>query len=235
MRFSVLACVAVLLAVPIAVSQGTNPALRLAVHLDGACPGAVAPFTCAFDAEAQDPTLIFYRFDFLNTARALAADGVWDYPEQTGAPQLGKWTTQGSVTWSFFENSTGRACVQVWDGVSTRIVNGQTLPAAPIGCSAFLSVAPDHWRGNGSPPARWVLARLDAPSWLAPADFNPRNAELEGVRARWLATPGSAGVFLFLVDRAALTAKLGVGTHVVHLTLVWAGTTFTGATTIRIE
>ncbi len=75
-----------------------------------------------FTATANDPTIIFYRWD-------LNADGVFDFPDQTGAGNLGRWTTSNVVTKVFNDDFFGQIVVQGWDGVSTtiQIVTGDNL------------------------------------------------------------------------------------------------------------
>ncbi len=192
----------------------------------GGIPGFVGDLTLS--AEPTNETLIFFRFDF-------NADGTLDYPDQTGAGTLGRWTTQTTITRRFFEPFT-RACVQAWDGLSTRVVGGVVVPRAPIGCSDYVEFIPGQWSGNSS--GRSVYARFEIPAWLSRADFNPRLAEVEGLRA--LPWPPrdrepDPGHWMFRVDRGELTRLLGTGTHTVHLTLRWAETTFTAAGQVTIR
>src|SRR3990172_5794192 len=70
--------------------------------------------TLTFTVTIEDPTIIFLRYDF-------NADGVFDYPDQTGGGNMGKWTTQSTVTRTFYDNFFGSIVVEGWDGVSTKI------------------------------------------------------------------------------------------------------------------
>jgi hypothetical protein len=70
-------------------------------------------------------------------------------------------------------------------------------------------------------------------------DLSPRGAEVEGVRAfPWPPDDRfgerDPGEILFRVDRVALTRVLGPGTHVAHLTLPWAGASFTATGMVTI-
>src|SRR2546427_2872492 len=65
-----------------------------------------------FTVTSNDPTVIFFQYDFNN-------DGIIDYPSQTGAPALGRWTTLLSITWLFMHPYFGDVMVRGWDGVST--------------------------------------------------------------------------------------------------------------------
>src|SRR5437867_5592182 len=47
-----------------------------------------------FTVTSNDPTIIFFQYDFNN-------DGIADYPDQTGAGSLGRWTTLTSISWRF--------------------------------------------------------------------------------------------------------------------------------------
>jgi len=227
--FASLAGLAVLLLLipvpPVAAPHMGGTSLGPWVTLSG-CPVGKSDFACTFTATASGPTFVFFRFDF-------NADGVWDFPNQVGGGSLGKWSTLTTVTWGFTEPFR-RACVQVWDGVSTRTVDGKVVPRGPIGCTDFLSIVPRWW--NRHAHGGWVLARLEVPAGLPRQDFDPSHAELEGIPA--IPWPPGAGwgtpFFLFRVDRDALGALLGPGFHDVHLTVAWAGATFTatGAVTI---
>jgi len=66
-----------------------------------------------FTVTSYDPSVIFYRWDFNN-------DSLFDYPDQTGAGTLGRWTTETSVVRQFFDDYRGDIRVEGWDGVSTR-------------------------------------------------------------------------------------------------------------------
>ena len=73
-----------------------------------------------------DPSILFYRYD-------LNADGVFDYPVQTGGGTIGIWTTESTLTRTYMDNFYGDIVVEGWDGVSTIVqiragtnMNGQT-------------------------------------------------------------------------------------------------------------
>src|SRR5712691_254366 len=68
-----------------------------------------------FTATVNDPDLKFIRWDFNN-------DGKFDYPDQTGGGNLGKWVTDKTVTKQFFDDYYGKVVVQAWDGTSTTVV-----------------------------------------------------------------------------------------------------------------
>ncbi|TLZ51408.1 MAG: hypothetical protein E6K18_05110 [Methanobacteriota archaeon] len=187
-------------------------------------PGTVG--TCVFTVEVSNSSLIFFRFD-------LNADGAWDFPDHTGAASIGRWTTLTFFTWRF-ASPFSRACVQAWDGLTTRLVNGRTVPVGPMGCTDFVRITPSRWwRYN---PNGVVFARFEIPSWLARGDFQPRLAEVEGVPAMWMPMNGQGdpGHWLFRVDRGELTRVLGPGDHTAHLLVRWAGSTFTAAGQVTI-
>jgi len=68
-----------------------------------------------FTVTVNDPSLIFFRWDFNN-------DGKFDEPNQAGGGNMGKWTTDTSVSRSFDDDYFGKVVVQGWDGVSTTVV-----------------------------------------------------------------------------------------------------------------
>src|SRR5437867_1425900 len=71
-----------------------------------------------FTATVNDPDLKFIRWDFNN-------DGKFDYPDQTGGGNLGKWTTDKTCCnppKQFFDDYFGKVVVQAWDGTSTTVV-----------------------------------------------------------------------------------------------------------------
>ena len=224
MRRGLLLVLAVLLLLPppAAAPHIGGTSLGQAVTLSG-CRIGVPNVTCTFTATPWDRNLIFFRFDF-------NADGTWEFPSQVGAGPFGRWTTLSSVTW-FLREPFRRACVQAWDGVSTRTVDGQLVPRGPIGCTDFVRISPRWWNhlplGGGA--RAFVRVTLEVPAWLSLSDFDPTRAELEGMRPiEWHPGPG-AREFTFLVDRLQLWRFLGLGSHDVHFTIVWAGATFTGA------
>ena len=224
MRRGLLLVLAVLLLLPppAAAPHIGGTSLGQAVTLSG-CRIGVPNVTCTFTATPWDRNLIFFRFDF-------NADGTWEFPSQVGAGPFGRWTTLSSVTW-FLREPFRRACVQAWDGVSTRTVDGQLVPRGPIGCTDFVRISPRWWNhlplGGGA--RAFVRVTLEVPAWLSLSDFDPARAELEGMRPiEWHPGPG-AREFTFLVDRLQLWRFLGIGSHDVHFTIVWAGATFTGA------
>lgn len=217
-----LVALAVLLVPPPAAAPhvgGTS--LGPAVILTGGCPPGVN-VTCNFAAQPFGPALLFYRFDF-------GADGTWEFPDQTGAGDFGRWTTGTSVS-LFRETPPARSCVQAWDGVSVRMDEGVAVPRGPVGCTDFVDFIPSQWSRFSR--GRWVGVVLERPAWLDPDDFG-RLSEVEGIRA----LPGSFGGGpdnVFRVSRPVLTALLGPGTHTVHFTITWAGSTFTATSTVTI-
>src|SRR5436190_8290115 len=76
------------------------------------CEGST---TVTFRVVGTDPSLIFFRWDFNN-------DGIYDEPNQAGGGNMGKWTTDKSVSRSFDDDYFGKVVVQGWDGVSTNVV-----------------------------------------------------------------------------------------------------------------
>ena len=205
---------------PVAAPHIGGTRLGPAVVLWGGEPGYVGDLTLT--AEPLDPTLLFYRFD-------TNADGSWEYPSQAGCGSFGCWTTESTMTRRFFEPFV-RACVQAWDGVSTRVVDGVPRPRAPIGCTDYVEFVPPRW--SRFSPGRIVHAHLEIPTWLSRADFNPRLAEVEGLHAilwPWRDPEPDQGHWMFRVDRQELTRLLGPGTHTIHLTLRWADATFSAA------
>lgn len=183
---------------------------------------------CTFTVVAS-PTILFFRYD-------LDADGDWEFPDPTGGGTSGKWTTLTSVTTTFVGPSRG-VCVEGWDGVTVRTIDGNVVPWGPRGCTVFSDVQPDRWDRNS--PDRFVWVTFHVPPWLSPRDFSPRGAEVEGIRA--LLWPFNdrlgdrdPGEWLFRVDRGTLTLLMGPGTHWVHLALPWSGTSFTSGDMVTI-
>jgi len=227
-----------LLVAALAVFVVVVPAPAAAPHVGGTslgpwvglwgCPPGVLGI-CRFSVELTSGVLIFFRFD-------LDADGRWDYPDQTGAGPIGRWTTMTAVTKQHTEPTRG-ACVQAWDGVSTRLEGGVYVAKGPTGCTTFLTLTPDRWSRQSQ--GRFVWARFDVPSWLDPADFGRGRVEVEGLRALpWppIPHPGEdEGLpWLFRVNRQELTDLLGPGAHAVHIILTWEGATFTAWDTVTI-
>jgi len=80
----------------------------------GACLGAPVTFTAV---TSGSPPLVFFRYDF-------NGDGKFDYP---GFPVVA-WSLDKSVTYVYNTPYTGQALVEAWDGVSTIIIGGKTMP-----------------------------------------------------------------------------------------------------------
>jgi len=197
------------------------------VVLWGAGPGLTGDIV--YTAETGDSTLIFFRFD-------LNVDGQWDYPDQTGGGSLGRWTTATTIPMHHTEPTRG-ACVQAWDGVSTRLEGGVYVAKGPIGCTTFLTLTPDRWSRQSQ--GRFVWALFDVPSWLDPTDFGRGRAEVEGLRAiPWPPIPHAGEdeelPWMFRVNRQDLTDLLGPGTHGVHIAFSWEGETFTARDWVTI-
>jgi len=207
-------------AVPAAAPHLGGSRLDPVVVLWGCAPGSTGP--CTFTAETRNASLIFFQYD-------LNVDGAWDFPQQTGCPVLGCWTTLTSVTWTVSEPFPG-ACVRAWDGVSTWIVGGIVRPLTAMGCTTFADFMPRSWDRNS--PGRMVVVKLTIPAFLNPRDFDPTRAEVEGLPAILV---GHAGQTMFIhVDRAALTRLLGPGPNTVHVTLPWLARSFTAAGSVTI-
>jgi hypothetical protein len=230
MRALLVAALAVFVVVvpaPVAAPHVGGTAFGPWVGLWGPGPGPIGTFT--YTVITGDPNLIFFRFD-------LDVDGRWDFPSQAGGGPIGIWATWTSVTKQHTEPTRG-ACVQAWDGVSTRLEGGVYVAKGPIGCTTFLTLTPDQWSRQSQ--GRFVWARFDVPSWLDPAGFGRRRAEVEGLRALpWPPVPHPGedeGLpWLFRVNRQDLTDLLGPGTHTVHIILPWEGATFTAWDTVTI-
>src|SRR3989454_2493461 len=95
---------------------------RAASHLEGKIdaggpyggPGTFEGDTVAFTVTVSDASIIFFRWDFNN-------DSVFDFPDQTGGGDTGRWTTSKTVTWRFLDDAFGDIVVEGWDGTSQRI------------------------------------------------------------------------------------------------------------------
>ena len=189
-----------------------------ALEVWGDCPGN--PGTCVFGVNALDPSLIFFRWDFNN-------DGVFDDPDQTGGGNMGKWTTDTSVSRPFNDNRLLTVVVQGWDGVSTRRVGVGRFPGGGIDSFTFLlggnfTVSPASWDRTSTGP---VYASWTVPGTFVPRTSQPQTATIAGVPATpmiVLRKPGEPIVVSFEVDRAALTAALGPGSHYVRLRGFWS-------------
>ncbi len=213
--------------IPAAAPHVGGTSLGRWVVLWGPGPGLTGELV--YSAETRDAALIFFRFDF-------DVDGRWDYPDQIGGGSMGTWTTQTTAIRTHTEPTRG-ACVQAWDGVTTRVEGGARYPQGPIGCTTFLTLTPDRWSRDS--PGRFVWARFDIPSWLDPTDFGRGRAEVEGLRALpWPVVPHpreDGGLpWLFRVNRLDLTDLLGPGTHGVHIAFSWKGETFTARDWVTI-
>lgn len=213
------------------------PLPAAAPHIGGSAPHPFVALTgcppgtrsmCTVEVAAASPDIVFFRFD-------IDADGDWDFPDQTGGGQLGKWTTNTAVTRRFSGFSLG-VCVQGWDGTSTARVRGEDVPHGPRGCNAFAEFLPETWRRDSAD--RILCVRLYVPSWLNHRDFSPRGAEVEGLPAEfWPFRDCWSGPrpWTFLVDRVELTRLLRPGSHWVHLLVPWAGMSFTAADIVTIR
>lgn len=70
--------------------------------------------TLTITVTVKDPRVIFLRYD-------INGDGIFDYPDQTGGGTMGKWTTQTTITKTYYDNFYGDIVVEGWDGVSAKI------------------------------------------------------------------------------------------------------------------
>ena len=189
---------------------------------------------CTFTVTSLDPTIIFYRWD-------LTGGDQWVAPTQQGL--LGTWTTDTTVTVEP-KSPVHRAdalvvCVQGWDGASTRILNGKVEPDGPIGCTqpfanGRLHVHPHAWKEDSSVRKRWVKAELKLRHGADPSAVDPASVRLEGLPADHWVQKGD-GHWLFYFDRAALTALVGHGKHVVHMTGDYDGGHLGAYDTIKIK
>lgn len=196
------------------VSPGQSlPGAGIAMSVD--CPGT--PGTCAFGVSVLDPGLLFFRWDF-------EGDGVWDFPSNDG------WSTEVTVAYSYAAGGPHTACVQAWDGVAAWTADGR-LKFGPVTCLPLLlggdfSLTPPSWDGAF---AGTVLAAWAVPATFVPDASAPESVTIGGVPAitmRVLGRPTQPFVALFVVNRAALSAMLGPGTHYVRLSGVWNSSSF---------
>ncbi|TLZ50512.1 MAG: ThuA domain-containing protein [Methanobacteriota archaeon] len=80
--------------------------------------GAITVAPAASTRGAFPPGTIIAGGPYVGTEGDKVTDGIVDYPNQTAAPALGRWTTLSSVTWVFLHPYFGSVMVRGWDGVS---------------------------------------------------------------------------------------------------------------------
>ncbi len=232
----VLIAVSVLAILPSTIVSPANPQptdASLIVRGSTAC--YTTGLTCTFTIEVRDPALIFFRWD-------LDADGGWDYPGPGS-----DWTSGIALTvdpWSpYYDPAIPRVCAQGWDGVSTVDEGGVLVPKGPISCTdpSFLGtivMRPGQWSRHSA--GRWVTAFLELPESMDPGSLVVGSVSLEGIpavampRDGWRAGGNGVAGWMFKVDRAALTERLGPGTHTVRLQGEWTEGTFTAVDRVTI-
>ncbi|HKZ64187.1 MAG TPA: hypothetical protein VJ400_07080 [Thermoplasmata archaeon] len=129
-------------------------------------PGDVN-IVCQFVATPSSPNLMFFRFDFNR-------DGLWDYPSQDGGGTFGIWAMDTRV-YIFFSEPFWDACVQAWDGTSTRREGDEVFPDGPVGCTDFTSVlSPADPPKSIRPPADPVPRAVIVPTELGSRDTGYR-------------------------------------------------------------
>ncbi len=182
----------------------------------GGCPGN--PGVCEFGLAVTSPNFVFFRWDFDGDRR-------WD----SGSPPWNTWLSDIRISFTVSSGGFRRVCAQAWDGVTTVYVAPYWIPSGPIKCKSLLlggdfTMNPAVWdrASTGSVHASWTL-----PATFVPQTALPKTATIAGVPATPVVAiriPGRPFVAAFEVDRAALTAALGPGTHYVRLWGIWDDT-----------
>ena len=132
-----------------------------------------------FTATTDDPSIVCFRWDFDN-------DGIFDYPDQTGAGPLGAWTFETTVGHVYPDDFTGTVVVEGWDCISVIITQARVLiihsysgdhsgngvpditdikDAVAAECGAFCSVLDDYDfgpLGSNQPPPLVTMLQYDA-------------------------------------------------------------------------
>jgi hypothetical protein len=176
--------------------------------------------------------VILYRWE-------LDDDGIWDLPP------VGLWGLDTIVTSVYFGPLPARVCVEAWDGFSTKSEGGLIVLDTLFTCvdpqdpgdvvEGDMQVRPGQWshRSRGG----WVTVHLHLPSNVDAEDVDPSTVTLEGLPV----APGRMGHgaggpdWTFRVDRRALTALLGPGTHSVELQGTIGAGTFTATDVLTIR
>ena len=205
---------------------GVTPTLDLSVMLDGGCGPSSQPspwlWDCNFAVTVSSPSLVLFRWD-------LNGDGLWD----TGYPSNGGWISEMVIFTSYDSDGVRRVCVQAWDGVTTRLVNGRREPVGPIACRTYafsmdLGFWPSSWDRNSTGQVTLLLYVQHE------FVFPTRRAQFALIWAPWGADdvplkvgftfrmPGSDPTLMyFTADRAAITAAFGPGRHEEVMWAVW--------------
>jgi len=221
------------------VPAGPPPVLETSVQFDGGCvhyPLSIPFWDCIFNAWTTDPSLVFFRWDF-------DGDGRWD----SGYPGDDGWTTDLTPRYASDRDGILRVCVQAWDGLTVREVDGRIEPVGPTACRTYvlsreLTSSPLSWDRDSTGR---VTLMLDITPEFAPPTRRPHSARLyaipggyEGIPVKvWSVYRGPGGepiVATFLADCPALSAYLGPGRHVVVLWVEWGGPVVEGAGEVTI-
>ncbi len=218
---------ALLVSPQVSVSPGVVPMQEPAVAISGGCGPRAPPspwlWFCTFLVTTNSPAIIFFRWDF-------NGDGVWD----SGYPSNGNWITANPVFTSYDSDGVRRVCVQGWDGVSTRLMNGRLEPVGPIACRTYaftmdLSFWPASWDRNSTGQVTLFLYVQHEFEYPTPrAQFATLWVHTFGVPDVPLKVgftfrmPGSDPTLMyFYADRAAITAAFGPGHHDEVMWAVW--------------
>ena len=195
---------------------GDPPAAGAGISFSDGCGGG--PGTCMFVAIVSDPNLVLFRWDF-------DGDGRWD----TGTPS-DPWIMNLVLFHTFDRGGTWVVCLQGWDGITTRYEAPYYYAVGPTICrtrvlGGSFFIGPNSWDRASS-------GRVGA-TWELPPDFLPetdpaQQATVGGVPAIPLPSKRFFGESFarFTVNREALTAALGPGTHYVMLTGTWGDVVF---------
>jgi len=185
----------------------------------GGCPGN--PGLCEFGLTISDPNLIFFRWDF-------NGDGRWD----SGGGPANPWVAELRISFAAPVAGFRWVSAHAWDGITTVYVAPYWVPIGPVECKSLLlggdfAISPSSWdrASTGDLVASWTL-----PAAFFPDTPLPKTATVAGVPATPMPTmriPGRPIVATFGVDRTALTAALGPGTHYVRLWGIWDEKPFT--------
>jgi len=205
------------LALPSAADYAIGPPAPASepIAFSGGCPpsdyGAWL-WRCLFVGSIQDPTLIFFRWDF-------EGDGIWDTP----------WRTELVVAHDSSNLGALRVTMQGWDGVSTR----DREPFGPTASKNLvlggaLGFFPSAWDRSS---IGWASLSWEVPAGVQPPVGRPADARIflvggsDGVRAFPLPRAPRLGleptVLAFRLDKASISQSFGPGSHAVFLWGHW--------------
>jgi len=205
---------------PTASSAGPLPFLtsEAGVDFDVSCyPDIPGTWICSFQATIQDSSLVFLRWD-------LNGNGIYDYPDQTGGGQLGKWVTDHHVAPQYDHEGSWPVCLQGWDGYD--VADGR--PAGPVVChnlalGGTLFIFPAEWdrRSAGRATASWELpAGYELPAGRASSVFLvvvPSHDKVPAIPFPCRKILYEPPVCTFRLDLATMSATFGLGNHSVFV------------------